>query len=181
MSNDAEDFNAKGWAIGIALVLGVIWLGLIGISICSKEAITRIGSAGDSFGVFASLFSALAFIGLLYTIQQQKVMIRQQSKDLKHSRKELKLTRKQFKKNHELEKRAKIVASRPIIECSDTYLKFHSMPDEPSMYELRVFIANDGASMNFINDIQVALDLGGVKYADLDRQYLRLSSAPLYL
>lgn len=132
-----NDFDVKRWCIAIALFLGAIWCVLIVISLCGNEAIGRIAAVGDSFGVTASLFSAWGFLGLIYTILQQREsirqqgeMINQQTNAIRMQKEELELTRKemektrqeheeqteQFKKTYELEKRAKVVAARPDLE-----------------------------------------------------------------
>lgn len=45
------------------------------------EYLEKIGLLGDSFGSLSSLFSALAFIGVLYTIYLQSIDIKQQKLD----------------------------------------------------------------------------------------------------
>ncbi|MQY41160.1 hypothetical protein GG681_00755 [Epibacterium sp. SM1969] len=51
------------------------------------------GTKGDSFGALTSLFTGLAFVGLIITLQQQKKQIEMQREDLKLQRDEMKETR----------------------------------------------------------------------------------------
>lgn len=53
----------------------------------------NIGTFGDSFGALTSLFTGLAFVGLIITLRQQKAQIEMQREDLQLQRGEMKETR----------------------------------------------------------------------------------------
>jgi len=54
------------------------------------------GSFGDSFGALTSLFTGLAFVGLIVTLRQQKRQIEMQREDLKLQREEMKASREEL-------------------------------------------------------------------------------------
>lgn len=53
----------------------------------------EVGTFGDSFGALTSLFTGLAFVGLIITLRQQKEQIAMQREDLKLQREEMKAAR----------------------------------------------------------------------------------------
>lgn len=54
------------------------------------------GTFGDSFGALTSLFTGLAFVGLIITLRQQKLQIEMQREDLKLQRDEMKAAREEL-------------------------------------------------------------------------------------
>jgi hypothetical protein len=80
------------FAAYISLVLYLTWP-------ISEFSINKAGVFGDSFGVLTSLFSGLAFAGLIWAIFLQKQELRLQRKELELTRKEFEGQRLQFKVN----------------------------------------------------------------------------------
>jgi hypothetical protein len=64
------------------------------------ENIESAGVFGDSFGVLTSLFSGLAFAGIIVTVWMQRDELRLQRKELELTREELKATREEMKSQH---------------------------------------------------------------------------------
>jgi uncharacterized LabA/DUF88 family protein len=76
--------------IGIFLGVFIIWVVIqLGILFVFKDWTTR-GTFGDSFGAVNSLFSGLAFGGLIYTILLQRKELELQRQELIETRQELK-------------------------------------------------------------------------------------------
>lgn len=91
-------------SIPLALVLSA-WLIYV---IFAFNFSKNFGASGDAFGSLNTLFTGLAFIGLIWTIQQQRLQIEAQSKELKNNteqlslqREELALTREEMKLNRQ--------------------------------------------------------------------------------
>ncbi|MFB9216507.1 DUF6082 family protein [Vibrio sinaloensis] len=61
-------------------------------------AVKNASDFGGSFGVFASLFSGLALVCLVFTLYQQNEMLEMQREELKFQREELKLHREEVAK-----------------------------------------------------------------------------------
>jgi hypothetical protein len=78
-----------------------IWVGLVvGAWLASPWLVRwvvgggeKVGTFGDSFGALTSLFTGLAFVGLIITLRQQKAQIAMQREDLKLQRDEMKAAR----------------------------------------------------------------------------------------
>ncbi|MCJ8325386.1 MAG: hypothetical protein HRU29_08770 [Rhizobiales bacterium] len=60
-----------------------------------------IGPMGDAFGSLTSLFTGLAFIGLIWTILQQHTQLKTQQIELKNNTEQLRLQRKELKLQRE--------------------------------------------------------------------------------
>lgn len=65
----------------------------------SEFSINKAGAFGDSFGILTSLFSALAFTGMIITILMQKDELSLQRLELSLTRKELAASRKEHEKS----------------------------------------------------------------------------------
>jgi len=89
--------SKKGIILLIAVFASVVIYALVIVSLSQGEqqiALEKLGQFGDSFGIITSLFSGLAFSGLIITILLQK-------KELGYQREELKLTREELAKSRE--------------------------------------------------------------------------------
>ena len=80
----------KTIVIGISAITVVAFLIYVGILLASSWpiedfSIYKASLFGDSFGIFASFFSGLAFIGLLYTIYQQGEELKLQREEMSKS------------------------------------------------------------------------------------------------
>jgi uncharacterized membrane protein len=106
VSENKEDnkLNNLYWLLA---AVTAIWLVSIFIIPFFYSELTKRGSFGDSFGVINSLFSGLAFAGIIYTILLQR-------KELKLQREELELTRKELAKSAE----AQIASQRELVKQS---------------------------------------------------------------
>lgn len=82
------------WAVGTAVIVFIMW-GISGLLICNYATTwTERGTFGDMFGAVNSLFSGLAFAGVIIAIFLQR-------KELEFQREELELTRGEFEKQTE--------------------------------------------------------------------------------
>jgi Putative phage abortive infection protein len=73
----------------VGIVFAIYAFFIIGIDNNQFSDIQKLGSLGDSFGLLTSLFTGLAFAGLLVTLQLQR-------QDLEKTHEELEATRKQM-------------------------------------------------------------------------------------
>ena len=91
--NNVEDKKGLPWGIILIGLLAIIvlWLvvGILVPSHCEKIGSEKMGLFGDQFGAVNSLFSALAFLGLI-------VAIFLQGRELKLQRNELRLQRQEY-------------------------------------------------------------------------------------
>lgn len=76
---------------------------------------SKIGIIGDSFGAINSLFSGLAFVGLIFTIYLQKNELRLQREELKLQRNELKENREQLRRSAEAQEKSEILLKKQIL------------------------------------------------------------------
>ncbi|MEM1158545.1 MAG: hypothetical protein AAGH72_09840 [Verrucomicrobiota bacterium] len=79
------------WAFGVAIP-----------HIFFEKRIPDVGTLGDSAGLINSLFTGLAFAGLIYTILLQMRELKHQREDLKLQREELKETKDVFKQQKDI-------------------------------------------------------------------------------
>lgn len=97
--------SLKSISIIVLSIVILLILGYGGIIIYFSWPITlgnvdKAGVFGDSFGVLTSLFSGLAFAGIVLTILLQREELQLQRKELSLTREELKLTREELQKQH---------------------------------------------------------------------------------
>ena len=90
--------KCKNYKFLIAGVI-VIWAGIAFLTSLGGEDWTTRGQIGDMFGAVNSLFSGLAFAGLLVAILMQRTELRMQRVELRLQRKELTLTRRELKRS----------------------------------------------------------------------------------
>lgn len=80
--------------IGIVVIVALYATVLIVVTWpISELSISAAGTFGDSFGILTSLFSGIAFAGLIWTILLQRAELRLQRKELVESRRQAVLTR----------------------------------------------------------------------------------------
>ncbi len=87
--------NIKAWSIGLFTAVTSIVIIYAGVIIYLTWPITKFtvnssGVFGDSFGLLTSLFSGLAFSGLIITILLQREDLKLQKDELSETRKEMK-------------------------------------------------------------------------------------------
>ncbi len=88
-SNRADSSNLGCWIIGGVITIAVLWAGTgLGIYWLLPDA-TEHGTFGDMFGAINSLFSGLAFLGVIVAILLQKEELRLQREELEQTRAEL--------------------------------------------------------------------------------------------
>lgn len=84
----------------ISLVVALVFLYALFLMIVtwplSEISLNKAGLFGDSFGILTSLFSGLAFGGIIITILLQREELKLQRKELKLQRKELVRNRKEM-------------------------------------------------------------------------------------
>lgn len=88
-------------SLGIAAVISIILYAALLLWVTSpidKLTIANAGVFGDSFGVLTSLFSALAFAGVAFTLAMQKEQIETQNKELQIQKNEATENRKEMQK-----------------------------------------------------------------------------------
>ncbi|SMG61422.1 putative phage abortive infection protein [Cedecea sp. NFIX57] len=76
-----------GFSVLLVVVYGVVLI----LNLYPKDVLTLAdaGTFGDSFGVLTSLFSALAFLGVVWTLHYQREESRLQKEELSENRKEM--------------------------------------------------------------------------------------------
>lgn len=85
-------------AIVLTVQVGMWWL----ITTFKLAATPELGQFGDMFGAVNTLFSGLAFAGIIYTILLQRNELALQRVELSETREELKLSRLAHEKNSEI-------------------------------------------------------------------------------
>ncbi len=153
--NEVQDSNTKDIFIGIGLFLLVFGFWYISWcyidnkiysddkTIASSEAIR--GQFGDKFGAINSLFSGLAFAGIIFTIFLQK-------RELSLQRQELKDTREELQRAADAQEKSEIALSRQAenlkisakLSALNTLLNYY-------MNEEATFIKNGNYSDGFHN------------------------------
>ncbi|RED53481.1 putative phage abortive infection protein [Aestuariispira insulae] len=83
-------------AFVLCLILGYAFALIFGERAWVFDDIGKAGLFGDSFGILNSLFSGLAFVGIVYTILLQKQELGYQREELALTRKELMLSREEM-------------------------------------------------------------------------------------
>lgn len=93
----------------IIIILTILFL-IIATFVCYYLLVTHNaadlptrGQIGDTFGVLNALFSALAILGIVYTIFQQNDVIRQSKLDTENSMKEFNESVKQFEQQQKIQ------------------------------------------------------------------------------
>lgn len=89
----ADEKGSAGtpWLIGVLFIVIAFWFaGLIitRFDVCKPE---KFGEIGDAFNILNTLFSGLAFAGLIYGLWQQRAAIRMQSEEIRMQRQEIHL------------------------------------------------------------------------------------------
>ncbi|NKB19258.1 MAG: hypothetical protein GKS01_01825 [Alphaproteobacteria bacterium] len=97
-----KGMKPKHWAITILGGIVVLVFGYAAILLYLSWPIAfgnvdKAGVFGDSFGILTSLFSGLAFAGIVFTIFQQSEELKLQREDLRAQREELQLSRAELK------------------------------------------------------------------------------------
>jgi hypothetical protein len=87
-----------GWLVAAVLLAFAIYLSILLITTwpVSQLSIDNAGKFGDSFGVLTSLFTGLAFAGLLTTIYLQRSELQLNRRELEETRKEFRLQSETF-------------------------------------------------------------------------------------
>lgn len=80
----------------------LIWLTIIIFLVCLTYGLLLYnnenrGTFGDMFGALSALFSGLAFAGIIYTIQLQRIELKLQRKELRQTREEFKIQNETLK------------------------------------------------------------------------------------
>jgi len=129
----------KYFKLFILISLGIIFLtlifpGILGLFFHTPE--TR-GAAGDMYGVLNTLFSGLAFAGVIITILMQM-------NELELSRKELELTRNEMERSALAQEGSQQALNNQLmnmkrasqIEAMVSYMQSHSKPEEYDQHEV---------------------------------------------
>lgn len=108
MNKEEKNINEEDKLGGLfTLLIGVFVIWLISILIIPYiySELTDRASFGDSFGLINSLFSGLAFAGIIYTILLQRKELSLQRKELQETREELKRSATAQEKSEKQQKR----------------------------------------------------------------------------
>lgn len=98
--------NKFVWSIIIgAILIGLLWGGSWFLIDRYIEESTNRGEFGDKFGAINSLFSGLAFLGLIVTLLFQKEELELQRQELAETRKELEGQKKEFEEQNKIMRR----------------------------------------------------------------------------
>lgn len=140
----------------IYLALGVtgLWAASFGLVVLTVDTWEHRGQLGDLFGVVNSLFSGLAFAGLIYTVYLQREELSLQRKELQLTRDELQRTataqenseRALRKQVEALETTARLSALASIIEHYQTLI--------PEMAVARDKLEAQKRQIRFINRLE---------------------------
>lgn len=87
------------------IVIGALWVGSWFLIDLNIENPTNRGTFGDKFGAINSLFSGLAFLGLIITLLFQKEELELQRQELAETRKELEGQKKEFEEQNKIMRR----------------------------------------------------------------------------
>lgn len=87
------------------IVIGTLWCGSWLLIDYNIENSTNRGEFGDKFGAINSLFSGLAFLGLIVTLLFQKEELELQRQELSETRKELEGQKKEFEEQNKIIRR----------------------------------------------------------------------------
>ena len=82
-----------GLILVAVVAVGALWLACVGLFLRLYPQATQHVQFGDVFGAASSLFSALAFVGLLVTIFLQRKELSLQREELRLQRKEMEASR----------------------------------------------------------------------------------------
>jgi hypothetical protein len=94
------------WFIILGVILiGALWVGSWFLIDLNIENPTNRGTFGDKFGAINSLFSGLAFLGLIVTLLFQKEELELQRQELSETRKELEGQKKEFQEQNKIMRR----------------------------------------------------------------------------
>lgn len=90
--NGAAEVNSdgRGWWLWVVAVV-LVWLSSGLLVHGFTGSLGKASQLGDSFGVISSLFSGLAFLGMLRAISLQRAQLRIQAEELRSQREDLKL------------------------------------------------------------------------------------------
>ncbi len=102
-----EETKSRLWIWIIIAIIGVIALWGLSWILIDKyiDCSTAQGTFGDKFGAVNSLFSGLAFAGLIVTLLYQKEELKLQREELTQTREELKGQREEFEEQNKTMKR----------------------------------------------------------------------------
>lgn len=118
MSKNSD--SSKMILVGIVFILCAISLWAVSIIVIPRyfPEMTQRGQFGDSFGAVTSLFSGLAFAGVIWAILYQKKAIEQQQEQIKIQAKELGLQRKELENTREEMEGQKLATRKQNFESS---------------------------------------------------------------
>ena len=128
-------------AIFIAII--IIWIISIFILSNKLENWTERGTFGDSFGAINSLFSGLAFGGIIYTILLQR-------KELKLQREEIVLTRKELKRTANAQEKANKFQYEQLRIANIPIFQYETISSGEKSF---LFITNESENIAFDIDI----------------------------
>jgi Na+/melibiose symporter-like transporter len=112
--------------IGIGVLVLLIWIVTLLLAMLLDRE--KAGQLGDSFGGVTSLFSALAFAGLIYTIFLQKRELESQREELRLQREEMAGSREQLASQARLQEKAlKLALAQMEITVFETEVRSHGM------------------------------------------------------
>lgn len=148
----------------ISITIAIFWVASLIFSILLFNDWTIRGTFGDSFGAINSLFSGLAFGGIIYTILLQRT-------ELKLQREELKLTRKELKRSAD--------GQEATTQLMGEQLRINNMP----LFNLKAVDKNGYTTIKISNNsIHTAFDVEIIVYLkmsqELDNIYNRIEPKP---
>tara|TARA_R100000935_G_C2757476_1_gene132225 strand:- start:127 stop:633 length:507 start_codon:yes stop_codon:yes gene_type:complete len=86
-----ESTSLNSFILGILIIIGIWLISILIINFFFENTFNENAAwFGDSFGAINSLFSGLAFAGIIYTILLQRQELQLQRQELKNTREELK-------------------------------------------------------------------------------------------
>ena len=151
---DKEETKSLLWGWIVLAIIGVIAMWLVSWFLINRniDCSTDRGTFGDMFGAVNSLFSGLAFAGLIATLLYQREELKLQREELAQTREELKGQREEFEEQNKTMKRQRfentffnmlslqqeIVANLSIDEVHKTFdFSTHTQDEQRTSYNGR--------------------------------------------
>lgn len=122
------------------------------------------GTFGDMFGAVNSLFSGLAFAGVIYAILLQR-------EELKLQRKELELTREELARSANAQKKSSEILGQQLSMMKQSYLfeqKKEAIKAHPRIVFNNDYILDERIEITISNRGGTAYDVKGISMSELD-------------
>lgn len=145
MNNEKKENRSIGWKefVIIGVLIFIIWFFSYYL-IKVKVPLNLRGQFGDTFGAINSLFSALAFAGVLITIIIQRIELKLQREELGMQREEMKNSRVELKRSASAQQlQSELQALNTLIEyqihLNEIHMKYQGSIDNRAVTQMKEF------------------------------------------